>query len=132
MAENPCGHTDEEHENQLRYLMQQLAKGDISVLVPRLSNDNLELLLQAAATEIMVRSMTLEAARRNWNDFHQMVTAIYLVDDVMDSISPEHYEDVERGRLHHTAQVEAYDFQQAVESGLESLFEQHGETHESS
>ena len=127
----PCGHSDEEHQDQMRYLIQQLSQGDISVLVPRLSNANLELVGQAFASEVMVRSINQEGATRNWREFSDLVESVYLVDSVEDSSSPEHYTDVQTGRERFNEEVEQYNFKAEVEEGLRTLFEQKGVTDES-
>jgi hypothetical protein len=101
----PCGHTEAEHARSADDLQRELAAGNISVLVPSLSNENLAAVLQSATIELIIRSQDNTAAEKLWNDHDGLVRSTFFVAREQDSAAPEWYRAVEDGRRVFTDQV---------------------------
>lgn len=93
-----CGHTAAEHDEEKLRLENKLAKGDLTVLVPSLSNTALAALLQAASIEMLVRTESREYAENIWDAHDQLVRKTFFVAEAEDSLEPDWYRAVERER----------------------------------
>ena len=87
-----CGHTSEEHADEGRSLQEAVAKGDLSPLVPSLTNENLMAILQMATVEMFVRAEDDTTAEHNWSKHDNLVRSTFMVNSAADSEWPEYYE----------------------------------------
>lgn len=87
-----CGHSDEEHEAMAEEIQARINQGDITALIPAIDNRSLNMLLQAAAAELFIRSEDWETARANWDQLDELVRTTLFVDRAEDSAFPEEYE----------------------------------------
>jgi hypothetical protein len=123
---NTCGHSEEEHKNMANEIQQRISQGDITALIPTISNNNLNLLLQAAAAEMFVRSVDWDAARANWEQLDHLVRSTLFVDKAEDSAFPVEYSMLKKANSQYRKLIELDKMAAEGEEGLKDLFEEHG------
>jgi len=109
-----CGHTDDEHRAEAISLQDAVTKGDLSPLIPSLSNQHLMAVVHMASVEMFIRAENDETAWANWERHDKLVRNTFMVESEEDSEWPEYYKlvqtqrekfstDLEEGRLPHSA-----------------------------
>jgi len=121
-----CDHTDEEHESMHKELAERLASGDISAVIPALSNQALNMLLQAAAAELFVRSSDWDAACDNWAQLDNLVRSTLFVKTAEESAFPVEYTMLREANKGYQKLIELDKSQAEAKDELNDILNQHG------
>jgi len=121
-----CGHTEDDHRKLAEEMQERITGGDITALIPAVSNEMLNMLLQAAAAEVFVRSENFDAARRNWEQLDSLIRTTLFVDSAEESAFPVEYTMLKEANKKYLALREADQFAQKAGEELDELFDQHG------
>lgn len=121
-----CDHTDEEHASMHKELSERLANGDISAVIPALSNEALNMLLQAAAAELFIRSGDWDAACNNWEQLDNLVRSTLFVKTAEESAFPVEYTMLREANKDYQKLIELDKSQAEAKDELNDILGQHG------
>jgi hypothetical protein len=107
-------------------IQERIAGGDITALIPTISNDMLNMLLQAAAAEMFVRSADFDSAKENWRVLDALIRDTLFVDSAEESKFPVEYTMLKEANKRYHEIIELDKARAEGTEGLEDLFKQHG------
>lgn len=126
MTDHDCGHSDDEHNKLAKEVQARIQAGDITVLIPTQSNDQLNMLLQAAAAEMFIRSADHESFARNWEILDNLVRGTLMVNSVDESAHPVEYQMLKEAQKKWSKATELDKTMSEGTDELRVMFEQHG------
>lgn len=125
MAED-CGHTEEEHQAMAEQLQANLMTGDLTPLIPTLSNQALMVLLQAVSAEVFIRAEDDEEAQKIWTVHDDLVRGTFFANAAEDSDNPVIFSHMREARKRFKQEVENMKFAAEASGELNTILEQHG------
>lgn len=121
-----CGHTEEEHQAMADAIQERMNEGDVTGLIPLIDNDQLNLLAQAVAAEMFIRSQDFNSARHNWATLDNLVRSTLFVDSAEKSAYPEEYAMIKEANKRYHEAAEGNTTVNEMVRELDLLLTQHG------